>query len=344
MRREWIEIFCDWPWKKVGSSPSMRREWIEISEYLRLRLACNSSPSMRREWIEMFLSRLRSDYYVSPSMRREWIEIPVSSMTLWQVSGLPPCGGSGLKCLAAAHCRICGGSPSMRREWIEMYAGNCNLFKSSPSPSMRREWIEICCGSAMWNFCSSLPPCGGSGLKYVGCNHCCHSHSVSLHAEGVDWNSTYSICFILIFLSPSMRREWIEMLCRPQCYPDPLVSLRVEGVDWNTLRHFSVPLPQRLPPCGGSGLKCLVGGRHQPLLRSPSVWREWIEIRNPYKTCWNPSVSLRVEGVDWNTRLSAGISRMWSLPPCGGSGLKYAGTKAQWNAVGLPPCGGSGLK
>ena len=60
----------------------MRREWIEISEYLRLRLACNSSPSMRREWIEMFLSRLRSDYYVSPSMRREWIEIPVSSMTL----------------------------------------------------------------------------------------------------------------------------------------------------------------------------------------------------------------------------------------------------------------------
>ena len=53
MRREWIEII----WLTVAlvtprSSPSMRREWIEI--------ACavgtgsdSGSPSMRREWIEM---------------------------------------------------------------------------------------------------------------------------------------------------------------------------------------------------------------------------------------------------------------------------------------------------
>ena len=57
------------------SSPSMRREWIEITDIV-TRTRAGESPSMRREWIEMvyvkeeFLHMKRS-----PSMRREWIEI-----------------------------------------------------------------------------------------------------------------------------------------------------------------------------------------------------------------------------------------------------------------------------
>ena len=53
MRREWIEISLDPPSiPHIGVSPSMRREWIEISETL-LCATSGGSPSMRREWIEM---------------------------------------------------------------------------------------------------------------------------------------------------------------------------------------------------------------------------------------------------------------------------------------------------
>ena len=58
------------------SSPSMRREWIEIPCALSVILCSALSPSMRREWIEMRYGEsgkvLRRE---SPSMRREWIEM-----------------------------------------------------------------------------------------------------------------------------------------------------------------------------------------------------------------------------------------------------------------------------
>ena len=38
----------------MGTSPSMRREWIEILRYARLSVSRSLSPSMRREWIEIF--------------------------------------------------------------------------------------------------------------------------------------------------------------------------------------------------------------------------------------------------------------------------------------------------
>ena len=38
------------------------------------------------------------------------------------------------------------------------------------------------------------------------------------------------------------------------------------------------PRNQRLPPCGGSGLKFMMMRFLNDLLLSPSVWREWIEI------------------------------------------------------------------
>ena len=51
---------------------------------------------------------------------------------------------------------------------------------------MRREWIEIVMSlnfSAL-SFC--LPPCGGSGLKFIYLHFPEIVYTVSLHAEGVD--------------------------------------------------------------------------------------------------------------------------------------------------------------
>ncbi len=58
-------------------SPSIRREWIEILQLYGILAVRKRSPSIRREWIEM-LSRCR---------RRRCR------------CGLPPYGGSGLKCI-----------------------------------------------------------------------------------------------------------------------------------------------------------------------------------------------------------------------------------------------------
>ena len=75
-------------------------------------------------------------------MRREWIEISGMTDNSYQITGLPPCGGSGLKW----HLRI----------GIQDLIG---------SPSMRREWIEITYIRRVHKNKESLPPCGGSGLK-----------------------------------------------------------------------------------------------------------------------------------------------------------------------------------
>ena len=79
----------------------------------------------------------------SPSMRREWIEI-----FLPRVAGLVSV------------------SPSMRREWIEMKLPSI-IQMSSTSPSMRREWIEIELFASSDAAKRGLPPCGGSGLKFI---------------------------------------------------------------------------------------------------------------------------------------------------------------------------------
>ena len=56
-------------------SPSMRREWIEMTESSFPAPAQVRSPSMRREWIEMIASGASLIGMASPSMRREWIEM-----------------------------------------------------------------------------------------------------------------------------------------------------------------------------------------------------------------------------------------------------------------------------
>ena len=53
MRREWIEITRPTAYVTSGKSPSMRREWIEMSTHYLMMCRHAGSPSMRREWIEM---------------------------------------------------------------------------------------------------------------------------------------------------------------------------------------------------------------------------------------------------------------------------------------------------
>ena len=56
-------------------SPSIRREWIEMTENTRT-TTTGWSPSIRREWIEIPVRTLTAAFWVlSPSIRREWIEI-----------------------------------------------------------------------------------------------------------------------------------------------------------------------------------------------------------------------------------------------------------------------------
>ena len=57
---------------------------------------------------------------MSPSIRREWIEMMSCGLSNNLQDGLPPYGGSGLKCLWHPTQPHSGMSPSIRREWIEM--------------------------------------------------------------------------------------------------------------------------------------------------------------------------------------------------------------------------------
>ena len=122
MRREWIEMPVEYTkYIKAALSPSMRREWIEMSRCLRRLPPACPSPSMRREWIEMFFTGQNKCFpQLSPSMRREWIEIFWVIVAQEKAPGLPPCGGSGLKCRVRAPETNVSLSPSMRREWIEI--------------------------------------------------------------------------------------------------------------------------------------------------------------------------------------------------------------------------------
>ena len=124
--------------------------------------------------------------------------------------------------------------------------------------------------------------------------------------------------------SPSMRREWIEILRIPD-------------------KRNKFP---RLPPCGGSGLKYFHVEICEAKDTSPSMRREWIEMYNPAET---PAHAYRLPPCGGSGLKCLGTSRQrlipGSLPPCGGSGLKYA--VMPWADIPqfrLPPCGGSGLK
>ena len=75
-RREWIEIgICDIIMLDKYMSPSPRREWIEIYVKAGTIDTSDTSPSPRREWIEIGIQQATLEANMSPSPRREWIEM-----------------------------------------------------------------------------------------------------------------------------------------------------------------------------------------------------------------------------------------------------------------------------
>ena len=141
---------------------------------------------------------------------------------------------------------------------------------------MRREWIEMCSIAGNGALVDRLPPCGGSGLKFRGHRHTDRGQlSPSMRREWIEIHPVNSVHIIAIE-SPSMRREWIEM-----------VKTVIEHVSRNCL-----------PPCGGSGLKYKWFLRGRRGYWSPSMRREWIEIDQGWMAIHRVGVSLHAEGVD----------------------------------------------
>ena len=147
------------------------------------------------------------------------------------------------------------------------------------------------------------------------------------------------------YQSPSVWREWIEIS--------------------SVIGHSDSV--ERLPPCGGSGLKFACIRRCRTCYGSPSVWREWIEISVPpqiLERIASPSVWREWIEIPDQKRCCGSVG---GLPPCGGSGLKLfsncfsaamSASPSVWREwiemrksttktaaiTCLPPCGGSGLK
>ena len=147
------------------------------------------------------------------------------------------------------------------------------------------------------NHCS-LPPRGGSGLKFGGCPICAAPQG-----------------------SPSTRREWIE-IAAARCPQTPALGLPPRG--GSGLKYLIPRLVVTvicLPPRGGSGLKSRLSVQCLFRHRSPSTRREWIEIAAVFRSLSAIlSPSTRREWIEISTTCSTPKSSC--LPPRGGSGLK----------------------
>ena len=77
-------------------------------------------------------------------------------------------------------------SPSVWREWIEIRDTIDKIHMGEKSPSVWREWIEMLGRGLEIPKHGSLPPCGGSGLKYHIFRFHLLRQPVSLRVEGVD--------------------------------------------------------------------------------------------------------------------------------------------------------------
>ena len=127
-------------------------------------------------------------------------------------------------------------------------------------------------------FLHRLPPCGGSGLKLflAGQYKCFPQRLPPCGGSGLKYAASHV-------------RFYISGL--PPCGGS--------GLKYEIRQKHQKK--RSLPPCGGSGLKSYDNLILDVSSESPSVWREWIEIR------------------------SSLLPLVWSqgLPPCGGSGLKF---------------------
>ena len=140
---------------------------------------------------------------------------------------------------------------------------------------MRREWIEIKTLLLVWTIGASLPPCGGSGLKYKKVTKLC----ILLRLPPCGGSGLkYAVrrgSDLAEHRSPSMRREWLEMvLVLSTAFFTASPSMRREWIEIQ--RSLKAP----------------------KTIASPSMRREWIEIfvRIPIRR--TTMVSLHAEGVD----------------------------------------------
>ena len=103
----------------VIASPSLGREWIEMSD-LRTCTSLKLSPSLGREWIEIdeYENQMHAEFGLPP-WGGSGLKFAVEGGTLMLFS-LPPWGGSGLKSMELLNSCGRGGSPSLGREWIEI--------------------------------------------------------------------------------------------------------------------------------------------------------------------------------------------------------------------------------
>ena len=95
---------------------------------------------------------------------------------------------------------------------------------------MRREWIEMHLGTLCECVGISLPPCGGSGLKFFRFIFFPpRLKSPSMRREWIEM--LIEAAKKVAEKSPSMRREWIEMIHFFPSSSESIVSLHAEGVD-----------------------------------------------------------------------------------------------------------------
>ena len=95
---------------------------------------------------------------------------------------------------------------------------------------MRREWIEMNLQSVHKTNTKSLPPCGGSGLKYkTNTKNTRLKRLPPCGGSGLKYKPMHQ--YSNRGKSPSMRREWIEInhILLMNC--KAWVSLHAEGVD-----------------------------------------------------------------------------------------------------------------
>ena len=143
------------------------------------------SPSMRREWIEMrYVDYISLGKHKSPSMRREWIEITSFWKACKPTLRLPPCGGSGLKCLCPGGSTRQLSLPPCGGSGLKYLPGE-GVNKSVSLPPCGGSGLK-CSHRSDHSTDHRLPPCGGSGLKYGTGDSLSGELHVSLHAEGVD--------------------------------------------------------------------------------------------------------------------------------------------------------------
>ena len=101
------------------------------------------SPSMRREWIEMTNGVDGAGEKIGlPPCGGSGLKFGHSLTACLLISRLPPCGGSGLKCLTQQQQNYVFGLPPCGGSGLKFH--DISTAPHVPrSPSMRREWIEI---------------------------------------------------------------------------------------------------------------------------------------------------------------------------------------------------------